>query len=632
MTEINFIDGQALDETSFGEFNATTGVWQPIEYTGTYGTNGFYLNFSDNTSTTTLGEDQAGSNDWTTNNFSVTAGAGNDSLVDTPTNYGTDTGVGGEVRGNYATLNPLIIVPAGTISNGNLDYNRGSTASHGSAAASFTLPTTGKWYWEVTACKSTNNEIIGIANIQNNPQLPSAGNEIGGGSRGDYGYRSDGNKYNNGSQGAYGATYTSGDVIGVAWDSDSATLVFYKNGVSQGTAFSSITQAEGKFAPAVSSAETSPDVFNFGQRPFAYTAPSGFKALCTQNLPEPTIVDGGEYFNTVLYTGNGSTQSITGVGFQPDMVWVKDRSATQWNNITDVVRGVGKEIFTNATNAEETNGGISSFNADGFSLIAWDGANANGDSFVAWNWKANGAGVSNTDGTITSTVSANTDSGFSIVTYTGTGTSNPTVGHGLGAVPAMIIAKDRDSSTTNNSWFIYHKDLGAGYYLNFTTDAQALISGTSYGAIGTSPSSTVFTLAAGTVDSNNLNESGDNYVAYCFAAIPGYSAFGSYTGNGSTDGPFVYTGFRPRYVFTKRTDSSSGGDWTVFDSARNPYNIVDARLYISADAAENSNNTFDFLSNGFKLRQATGSSNNMTGGTYIYAAFAENPFKYSLAR
>jgi hypothetical protein len=186
---------------------------------------------------------------------------------------------------NYCTLNPVLPIPSGTISQGNLNYLRGSVASHGSAGATFTMPTTGKWYWEVTACASSNNEDIGVANILNNPQLPAAGAELGGGSRGDYAYRSDGNKYNNGNQGSYGATYTNGDVIGVAWNSDSGTLTFYKNGTSQGTAFSSITQVDGKFVAASSNAESSNgDSYNFGQRPFAYTPPTGFVALNTYNL------------------------------------------------------------------------------------------------------------------------------------------------------------------------------------------------------------------------------------------------------------------------------------------------------------------------------------------------------------
>jgi hypothetical protein len=420
MTEINFIDGSALDPTSFGEFNSDTGVWQPKAYTGSYGTNGFYLNFSDNASTTTLGDDLSGNgNDWTTNNFSVTAGADNDSLVDTPTPYGTDTGAGGEVRGNYGTMNPLDKASIVTVSDGNLVVKSDTSGSWGHARGTFGFPSTGKWYWEVTLIQPGSEDLgVGIGNQTTSLSLnfaPSSWANV-------YFILDNGDLYvNNSSTIGYGTAFSNGDIFMIAFDRDNSKIYFGRNGTwfnsgnpaTQTNPAASSISTTLQFFPMTGSAGFNPPsgIHNFGQRPFAYTAPSGFKALCTQNLPEPTIVDGGEYFNTVLYTGNGSTQSITGVGFQPDMVWVKDRSALQWNNITDVVRGVGKEIFTNASNAEETNGGISSFNADGFSLIAWDGANANGDSFVAWNWKANGSGVSNTDGTITSTVSANTDFG-----------------------------------------------------------------------------------------------------------------------------------------------------------------------------------------------------------------------------
>jgi hypothetical protein len=278
MTEVNFIDGQALTPSSFGSFNAY-GSWSPVRYGGSYGTNGFYLPFTNNASTTTLGYDfSPQGNNWTTNNISLTAGVTYDSMTDVPT-------LTSATAANYCTLNPVLPIPSGTISQGNLNYLRGSAANHGSVGATFAMPTTGKWYWEVTACASANNEDIGVANILNNPQLPAAGAELGGGSRGDYAYRSDGNKYNNGNQGAYGATYANGDVIGVAWNSDSGTLTFYKNGTSQGTAFSSITQVDGKFVAASSNAESSNgDSYNFGQRPFAYTPPSGFVALNTYNL------------------------------------------------------------------------------------------------------------------------------------------------------------------------------------------------------------------------------------------------------------------------------------------------------------------------------------------------------------
>jgi hypothetical protein len=289
MTEVNFIDGQALTPSSFGETNAQTGVWQPKAYSGSYGTNGFYLNFSDNSNTTaaTLGKDYSGNgNNWTPNNFSVTAGAGNDSLVDSPTSYGTDTGVGGTVRGNYATLNPLALKSAVTLTNGNLDgYSVGSTdicyATIGMSS--------GKWYWEVTCISGAymigiSKDVTPITDWQTTNGLAY--------------YGSNGQKYTNSAGAAYGATFTTGDVIGLALDMDAGTLVFYKNGTSQGTAFTGITGTY--FASLQNPGANGTMSFNFGQRAFAYTAPSGFKALCTQNLPAGTITTSG------TFTGNGS--------------------------------------------------------------------------------------------------------------------------------------------------------------------------------------------------------------------------------------------------------------------------------------------------------------------------------------
>jgi hypothetical protein len=635
LTEINFIDGQALTPSSFGQTDTITGSWVAKKYTGSYGTNGFFLTFADNSAatSTTIGKDYSGNgNNWTPNNISVTAGSTYDSMLDVPS--GSGYADGGNGRGNYCVLNPLILVPAGTISNGNLDYSRGSTASHGSAAASFTLPTTGKWYWEVTACSSANNEMIGIANIQNNPQLPAAGSEIGGGSRGDYGYRSDGNKYNNGNQGAYGATYSSGNIIGVAWNSDAGTLVFYKNGTSQGTAFSSITQSAGKFAPAVSSAETSPDSFNFGQRPFSYAVPSGYSALNTTNLSDPTVKNGAGYFAATLYTGNNTSQSISnavnGTSFQPDFVWIKNRSGAISHSLYDSVRGAGWRLASNETTAQlNYTSQMTAFNSNGFSVATTNNeVNESPTSYVAWNWKANGTGVSNTAGTITSTVSANTTSGFSIVTYTGTG-ANATVGHGLGVAPSMYIVKRRTGGIGN--WAVWHTGLSnttTSYILLDSTAAQS----TSTSLWG-STAATSTTLGIGT--SVTTNNSTDTYVAYCFAAIPGYSSFGSYTGNGSTDGPFVFCGFRPRFFMIKRTDTTT--NWIMYDTARQPYNTTNpGPIYANLSSAEETNVTltaFDVLSNGFKPRNTSSwAESNASGGTYIYAAFAENPLKFSNAR
>jgi hypothetical protein len=619
MTEINFIDGQALTPSSFGETNAQTGVWQPKAYSGSYGTNGFYLNFSDNSNTTaaTLGKDYSGNgNNWTPNNFSVTAGAGNDSLVDSPTSYGTDTGVGGTVRGNYCTLNPLDNQLV--LSNGNLQFNR-SVASWVSSRATIGM-TSGKWYWEVTATAATGTLYCMVGVSLNSCTL----NDYFGVSSAGWGYSAhDGYKYNAGGL-AYGSSWVVNDVIGIAFDADAGTITFYKNNVSQGTAYTGLTS--GPYFPTVALNGTVTAYINFGQRPFAYTAPSGFKALCTQNLPTPTIgattaTQAGKYFNPVLYTGNGTARSITGVGFQPDWTWIKERSSTSGNTVTDSVRGTSKNLVTEITAAEGTSTNVlTSFNTDGFSLGTDGSINENSQTYVAWNWKANGAGSSNTAGSITSTVSANTTSGFSVVTWTSNGASGiETMGHGLGVAPAMIITKNR-SAVSN--WVTYHTSLGNNQYIALNTTA-ATSSFTPYW----STSSTTWGQRQSGIASN-----GDSVVAYCFAEVAGYSKFGSYTGNGSTDGPFVFTGMRPAYVLIKQT-SSSGNNWFIYDTTRSTSNLTQQPLLANASDAELNSSSYglDVLSNGFKIR-TTDTNTNQNGQTYIFMALASNPFKYSLAR
>jgi hypothetical protein len=625
LTEINFIDGQALTPSSFGETDTVTGVWTPKKYTGTYGTTGFYLNFSDNsgTTSTTLGKDSSGNgNNWTPNNFSVTAGAGNDSLVDSPTRYGTDTGAGGEVRGNYATLNPISNLSTGAaLSNGNLDV---VTQSSGDSSIPATIyVSSGKWY-----CEALINSVSAGTNALGIVPTTMPASTGPGYTATSYAYISSGNKANNSSQTAYGASYTTNDVIGIALDLDAGTLTFYKNGVSQGQAFSSIsgtyTFAFGEYGSSSSGGYTT----NFGQRPFAYTAPSGFKALVTTNLPASTIEDGGEYFNTVLYTGNGSTQSITGVGFQPDWVWIKSRSTTYNNNVFDSVRGVEKYLLTDSTLAENGGssgtGSLTAFNSDGFSLGSQAYINNNTTTFVAWNWNAGGSTVTNTSGTISSQVRANPTAGFSILTYTGTG-ANATVGHGLGVAPAMVIVKDRTAGSSND-WGVWHRSLTSGaYYLRLNDTAGEAVAATYWNS--TIPTSTVFSVGS----SFNTNKSSNSYVGYCFAAVVGYSAFGSYTGNGNADGPFVYTGFRPACIILK--SSSNSENWRIVDTTRSPQNTgsQDPTLYPNLNNAEGNTSDIDFLSNGFKWRE-TDTETNASGYTYIYMAFAENPFAYALAR
>ena len=621
LTDINFIDGQALTPSSFGETDSDTGVWKPKAYSGSYGTNGFYLKFADNsgTTSTTLGKDSSGNgNNWTPNNFSVTAGAGNDSLVDTPTSYGTDTGAGGEVRGNYCTLNPLDKSQyVGAPTNGNLDVlNSGNFVEDrfvGTVAVN-----SGKWYFETTITGTYANCQIGIHDALSAASTSTMYRT----------YSSAGQKLNP-SGSSYGSTYTAGDVIGVAFDMGSGKIWFSKNGTWQASGDpaagtnAAFTDLSGTVTPFVvdyaqATSGTSGHNLNFGQRPFAYTAPSGFKALCTQNLPEPAVVQGDDYFNAVLYTGNGSTNAITGVGFQPDWVWIKERSGAADHGLYDAVRGVQKQLESNTTTAETTETtGLTAFGSDGFTVGALAQLNTNTDTYVAWNWKANGSGVSNTDGSITSTVSANTTAGFSIVTYTGTG-SLATVGHGLGVKPAFILTKSR---STTEGWGGYHKSLGASYgiFLELTDAAYAA---SNYWN-NTEPTSTVFTV--------NVNRTNNGtMVAYCFAEVAGYSAFGSYTGNGSTDGPFIYTGFRPAWVMIKRTNDTSS--WNIVDVKRNTYNVMNSYLSANTSSAEDSTYPLiDALSNGFKVRQNLDFINQNTG-TFIYACFAESPFRYSLAR
>jgi len=321
-----------------------------------------------------------------------------------------------------------------------------------------------------------------------------------------------------------------------------------------------------------------------------------------------------EYFNTVLYTGNGSTQSITGVGFQPDWIWLKGRSAISDHKINDVIRGTDAYLSSNNTAAEDTTGsGIQSYDSDGFSLSNASNINDNSVTYASWNWLAdNTSGSSNTDGSITSTVSANTTSGFSIVSYTGNGTANATVGHGLGVTPNVIWFKRRDSS---NNWINYFSELGTDNYLTLNlTNASS-----SAGGAWCTPSSSTFQLNQ-VFSATNTNTA--TYIAYCFAEKKGFSKFGSYTGNGNADGTFVYTGFKPAFVMVKPTVTAD--NWVMFDNKRLGYNPDNNFSYANKDFAENDADIIDLLSNGFKQRSSGGTSNR-SGEPFIYMAFAESP-------
>jgi len=332
-----------------------------------------------------------------------------------------------------------------------------------------------------------------------------------------------------------------------------------------------------------------------------------------------TINKSSDYFNTKLYTGDGTAigsggQAITGVGFQPDFTWIKERSSTSPHKLLDAVRGVTKELESNLTNAESTQAeSLASFNSDGFTVGSNGAVNENSQTYASWNWLANGTGSANTDGTISSTVSANTTAGFSVVSYTGNATAGSTIGHGLGSAPSMIIAKRRSAV---ENWGVYHKSMGASKYINLDTTTAEQSSTSRWN--GTEPTSSVFSVNTHA----SVNGSGDTYIAYCFAEKTGYSKFGSYTGNGNADGTFVYTGFKPAMVIAKRTDST--GNWRIRDNKRPEYNVIDKVLRPNTSEAEITEDNHDFLSNGFKVR-TTGPENNASGGTFIYMAFAEAP-------
>ena len=627
LSEVHFIDGQALTPDSFGEVDETYGHWKPIEYTGTYGTNGFYLPFSG-----TFYNDASGNgNNWTANNLATT-----DVVLDSPTN-------------NFATWNPLDAPPVGTLSEGNLHYYADTVTTNGALAG--TIGISGKYYWEVFS--SSNNqyhtEKVGIVadGFSLSTYIGAEAVSWGYGSNGSSQY-----KFHNGSATYLGARQI-GDICMIAVDTDAGKIWFGRNGTweesgnpatgtnAQYTNIPSVVRPaanvyntengiDGCFAnfgqdssfAGNKTAQNNTDSNGYGD--FYYAPPSGFLALCTKNLPEPAVVP-AEHFNTVLYAGTGSVQAIS-VGWKPDAVWIKSRSDAEPHNLFDAVRGDQQRLLPNLTNAESTiSTSLTNFDVGGFTVSGHDHTNKAGATYVAWNWKAdNTSGSSNTDGSITSTVAANVDAGFSIVSYTGTG-SAATVGHGLSSAPDLIIGKKRSST---GRWLVYHSSNTSAPetdYLTLETTEATTDNANIWN--DTAPTSTVFSLGS----DGNINSSGATNIAYCFHSVDGYSKFGSYTGNGSSDGPFVYTGFRPAYVMVKRTDTVS--HWQVHDTARDPDNVMEYQLHYNENAVDGASSAYyiDTLSNGFKLRMSH-AGQNASGGTYIYMAFAEYPFKYSNAR
>jgi hypothetical protein len=546
-------------------------------------------------------------------------------MLDSPTN-------------NFCTLNPWRNAGSTmTIAEGNLHFNApygNPQGAHGSTMAM----TTGKWYWEVYINSISGANSGGWIGIRKN----ATDNDFPYDSSDGYLYRPDnGYKCVATTQSSYGASLSNDNILAFTYDADIGTLTAYVNNSTQG---SLATGLSGSFEMAVCDGNSDAQnnvIFNFGQDSsfagnktaqgnqdsnsigdFYYTPPTDFLALCTSNLPDPAVIP-SEHFNTVTYAGTGAAKSVTGVGFQPDITWFKQRDITRNHLLQDVVRGVSSFSHVDLTEADGTASNlITSFDSDGFSLGTSGYVNASSGTYVAWLWKAGGSDVLNENGTIDSQVSANADAGFSIVSYTGTG-ANATVGHGLSVTPEMVIVKNRNYVA---NWACLHSGIASDYETDYIPLNNATTSWDNNAYWNdTKPTNSLFSVGT----DNDVNRSGDAHIAYCFHSVDGYSKVGSYTGNGSSDGTFVYTSFKPKYVMIK--SSTLTEQWNILDSERGAYNVIGEVLLADSSAAEVDSNRIDFTSNGFKIRAAFDNINN-NGATFIYLAFAEVPFKFSNAR
>ena len=742
MAEVNFIDGLQLTPSSFAETNSDTGQWVPKDTSAlTFGTNGFRLNFSDNSGTTatTLGKDSSGNgNNFTPNNFSVSAGAGNDSLEDTPTN-------------NFATMNPLVPSPSVTWANGNLDLSGSSGTAYSQNNTSTFGVSSGKWYVEVKyTFGGTNNVYVGICPIKVAADANMTGSVTDAAV-----LRMSNETYIEGTSASSGTSISSGDIIGIALDMDNNKVWFSV----QGTYISSGNPSTGANATfdGITAGETMAICgrplngtlnFNFGQRAFTYTPPTGFKKLNSANLPDPTILLPEKHYNTLVITGNQSTNAVTGLDFQPDWVVYKALNPETGHGETwfhDAIKGPTvrqgiRPYNTTTPPAEVTNASyLVSFDSNGLTVgsdgvynnyhqynqtgrlyqaLCWDAGETDGKTYTVtvvddsgnkfrfdgygtsavtldlaeggtyifnypsghpfrFSTTADGThgggseyttgvtvlsstsiqivvaasapnlnyfcsshsgmggaintnstlGSSNFAGSTQSRVKVNATAGFSLVSYTGTG-SLATVGHGLGAKPDVMIIRNRNGA--GDDWLVYHQRLGATKNLKLNKNDPEATASNKFN--DTEPTSTVFTVNT----SADGNQSSQNFISYIFTEIEGYSKFGFYRANSNNDGPFAYCGFEPAFLLIKRRTSGDNNPWIGYNNVRNPLNQVNNQMVWNTTEWENidaNDANLDFLSNGFKLRNSAGDFNNSgSSGEYIFLAFAHSPFKNSRAR
>ena len=640
IAEVHHVDGTSYGPDTFAE--TKDGVWVPKAVSGvSYGTNGFYLNFANSSDIGNNANSTDGTNDWTVNNFTAT-----DIVSDSPTN-------------SFCTLNPLTHGTYPTLKEGNLSIATVYSADLCGVTSTW-FPTTGKWYWEIHAegstltypyfgitdqrqilTNSTKGSFYSVAWLRTGSSAAMTGTNT---------YMGTITKEN-------ATSWTNNDIIMFALDVDARKLWIGKNGTwndsgdpAAGTGENASWTVDTGVSPSFMgySGQGVNSVFNFGQDGtfngnqtaqgnadgngvgnFYYSPPSGFLAMATSNIEEPAIgpnstTNTDENFDIVLFNGTGANQTVTGFNFQPDFVWNKTRNQDRHHTLNDSLRGAG-HLKSSNTDGEGA-GTISAYNSDGYDWT-YNSSNVwynNSATVVSWAWKAGGTAVSNSDGSLTCNVSANTDTGFSIVTWTAN-SDNGTLGHGLNSAPEMIIAKPLGGGT---NWYVMHTTaINANQVLNLDSTTGAFNPGVNH-FNDTYPTSTVFSYGGYLGD----DLSNDDKVAYCFHSVEGFSKVGKYRGNANANGAFVYTGFRPAWVMVKRSDST--GWWGISDSARSTYNEIANTLAANQAYSEStltSDLNLDFLSNGFKIRDTDGYYN-ASGGTYIYLAFAEAPFKYANAR
>lgn len=642
LAEVILLDGTAVsDASNFGELQ--NDIWVAKDYSGSYGTNGFRLEFKQSGtgtgSSSTVGADTSGND----NHFTSSGLASTDQVLDSPTN-------------NFSVMNS-VTGKGGSLSEGNLSVamDAGSTRTN-----TFGM-TSGKWYWEVRI--EANNFLIGLTS---DPASATRMTSTGATTLfifGDGTSTTEANPNSTKSTDSHSPAGISSGIYSFSLDvAAKICTVRYNDSIAY--VFDTFTLEPPYFfaIDRINSTPTTAHNVNFGQDSrdisssqsdeggigtFEFAPPSGFLTLCTSNFADPSIDPAqdetpDEYFNTVLYAGNGTAigsggKAVTGVGFQPDWVWIKNRDATDSHSWYDVVRGVTKQLECDNSAAQSTEAeSLTTFGADGFTLGSLAQVNTNTEDYASWSWKAGGSGstiaagsIDGTNPTIASTVSASQKAGISIVKWTGNATTNATVDHGLDAKPKVAIIKSMDNAVTTWQVSIAAEVDGTAKYIRLDLSDHAYTLAGFLTVIGDQ----TFTFTGTTDSQRQYNNRAEDYIAYCFTDVEGYSRIGSYKGNNTTDNAFVFTGFRPAWIMIKNIDLSATGSWAIWDTKRNTFNVSNNILSPDTTAIESSTNvtnSIDILSNGFKVRGAT----SLTGDAvnYLYMAFAEQPFKYSNAR